>query len=154
MISVQQRKVLLLAASLGAAWLGAGGPARAGDRDPMVFRERGDASVYGDELQGKRTASGARFDQREPMAAHPSCRSAARPRSRTRTPARRSRSRSSTAGPTPRGAPSTCRRAPSAARRRQGDQGEGDAEVLIEATRDQVEEAIDTPGDERKVRSS
>jgi len=28
---------------------------------------------------------------------------------------------------------------------------EGDADVLIEATRDQVEEAIDTSGDEKKV---
>jgi uncharacterized protein YraI len=45
--------------------------ADAGGDGAVVFREEGEASVYGDEFQGKRTASGERFDQAKPQAAHP-----------------------------------------------------------------------------------
>jgi rare lipoprotein A len=37
----------------------------------VVFREKGEASVYDDKFQGKKTASGDKFDQRKPVAAHP-----------------------------------------------------------------------------------
>ena len=42
-----------------------------GDDAQPVFREEGEASVYSDEFQGKKTASGERFDQKKPVAAHP-----------------------------------------------------------------------------------
>lgn len=45
--------------------------AGAGDGDAVVFREKGEASVYDDKFQGKKTASGERFDQKKPQAAHP-----------------------------------------------------------------------------------
>jgi rare lipoprotein A len=152
MIPVRQRKVLLLAASLGAAWPGAGGPARAGDRDPVVFRERGDASVYGDELQGRRTASGARFDQREPMAAHPELPLGSGATVTNPDIGEKVEVEIVDRGPHAKErdldlSESAVRRLGIAKEIRE----EGDAEVLIEATRDQVEEAIDTPGDERKV---
>ena len=43
----------------------------ADDDGRLVFREEGRATVYADKFQGRRTASGARFDQGRPMAAHP-----------------------------------------------------------------------------------
>ena len=42
----------------------AGDHARAED-DPVVFREEGEASYYGKGFNGKKTASGERFDQDE-----------------------------------------------------------------------------------------
>lgn len=45
--------------------------AAAGNDDAVVFREKGEASVYDDKFQGKKTASGERFDQKKPQAAHP-----------------------------------------------------------------------------------
>jgi rare lipoprotein A len=39
--------------------------------DDAEFREKGVASFYGHAHQGKRTASGARFDEHELTAAHP-----------------------------------------------------------------------------------
>lgn len=38
---------------------------------PVVFREEGEASFYGDDFAGKPTASGETFDPDEPTAAHP-----------------------------------------------------------------------------------
>jgi rare lipoprotein A len=52
------------------AALGASVTASAGEGG-VVFREEGKASYYDDKFQGKKTASGERFDQREPVAAHP-----------------------------------------------------------------------------------
>jgi len=51
-----------------AAGSGGGG---AGDKDAVVFREEGKASYYDDKFQGKKTASGDRFDQKKAVAAHP-----------------------------------------------------------------------------------
>src|SRR5690242_13251361 len=43
-----------------------------GGGDRPVFRQQGQASYYGEEFKGKKTASGERFDPRKPVAAHPS----------------------------------------------------------------------------------
>jgi rare lipoprotein A len=152
MISVQQRKVLLLAASLGAAWPGAGGPARAGDRDPVVFREEGEASVYGDELQGKRTASGARFDQREPMAAHPELPLGSAATVTNPDTGEKVEVEIVDRGPHAKGrvldlSEGAVQQLGAAKEIRE----EGDAEVLIEATEGQVERAIEEPEDQEKV---
>ncbi len=66
----------LAAAAALAAASGVVAPARAGEaagagEGGVVFREEGKASYYDDKFQGKKTASGERFDQREPVAAHP-----------------------------------------------------------------------------------
>jgi rare lipoprotein A (peptidoglycan hydrolase) len=154
----------------------------------VVFRERGEASVYGDELQGRRTASGARFDQREPMAAHPELPLGSQATVTNPETGRKVEVEIVDRGPHVEGrvldlSEGAVRRLGVAREIRE----EGDAEVLIEATsgptetfgthggppqtqqeqrlggqeigiirtgqstRDQVEEAIDTPGDERKV---
>src|SRR3954452_1667456 len=47
------------------------GLAHAGEQGPVVFKEEGKASYYGDEFQGQKTATGERFDQNQLTAAHP-----------------------------------------------------------------------------------
>jgi rare lipoprotein A len=72
---VNARIAILGLAATAAVALAAPGvaPALAGDgqEGAVVFREEGKASYYDDKFQGKKTASGERFDQREPVAAHP-----------------------------------------------------------------------------------
>ena len=46
-------------------------PVVAQDAGTVVFQEEGKASYYGDELQGQKTASGAKFDPDAMTAAHP-----------------------------------------------------------------------------------
>ena len=152
MIPVRRYKVLLLAAALGAAWPGAGGPARAEDRDPVVFREEGEASVYGDEFQGKRTASGERFDQREPMAAHPELPLGSAATVTNPDTGRKVEVEIVDRGPHAKGR--VLDLSESAATQlgvAEEIKEEGEAEVRIEATKDQVEKAIDTPKEEEKV---
>ena len=152
MIPVRRYKVLLLAASLGAAWPGARGPARAEDRDPVVFREEGAASVYGDELQGKRTASGERFDRREPTAAHPDLPLGSEATITNPATGRKVEVEIVDRGPHAKGrvldlSEGAVQQLGAAEEIRE----EGEAEVLIEATKGQVEQAIEEPGDEKKV---
>lgn len=59
-----------IAAAALAALIMLGPIAQAGE--PVVYREVGKASFYGDELAGQRTASGARYDPKALTAAHPS----------------------------------------------------------------------------------
>lgn len=47
------------------------GQALGQDAGTVVFQEEGKASYYGDELQGQKTASGAKFDPDAMTAAHP-----------------------------------------------------------------------------------
>jgi rare lipoprotein A len=127
-------------------------PAVAGDDGRVVFREEGRASVYGDEFQGRRTASGERFDQAKPVAAHPelplgSAATVVNPETGARVevevvdrgPHAKGRIVDlSEAAATRLGVEEEVRR-------------EGDAEVRIEATEGQVEEAIESPKEVRKV---
>jgi rare lipoprotein A len=41
------------------------------EQAPLVYQEEGKASYYSDKFQGKKTASGEKFDQGQPLAAHP-----------------------------------------------------------------------------------
>jgi rare lipoprotein A len=69
---VVARIVVLGVALLAAAPVVAAAAAEeAAGEGGLVFREKGEASYYSDEFQGKRTASGERFDQAKPLAAHP-----------------------------------------------------------------------------------
>src|SRR5689334_19440398 len=54
--------VLLVPSAMAFARDGGGRP---------VFRQEGQASYYGEEFKGKRTASGERFHPGKPVAAHP-----------------------------------------------------------------------------------
>jgi rare lipoprotein A len=138
----------------GAALAGllAATPAIAGDDGRVVFREEGRASVYGDELQGRRTASGERFDQAEPVAAHPelplgSAATVVNPETGARVEVE-----VVDRGPHAKGRIVDLSEA--AARRlgiEEEVRREGDAGVRIEATEGQVEEAIDGPGEVGKV---
>jgi rare lipoprotein A len=61
------RTSILLALTLLAACAEAGEQAR-----EMVPAQTGEASIYADKFEGRKTASGERFDQDKPTAAHPS----------------------------------------------------------------------------------
>ena len=63
--------ITFLIAAIAAAWVHTAGRAAAEDQNPVVFEEKGTASFYGAELQGKKTASGERFDPDAMTAAHP-----------------------------------------------------------------------------------
>jgi rare lipoprotein A len=136
----------LLALGLAAGWLA--GPARAGEQDPVVFREEGKASYYGDEFQGKKTASGERFDQRDLTAAHPEL-----PMGSEVTVTNPDTGKEVEVEVNDRG-PYTDGRAidlSKAAAKELGITKQGVADVEIEATKDQVEQAIDSLKEEKKV---
>ena len=125
---------------------------RAGDDGRVVFREEGAASVYGDELQGEKTASGKQFDQREPTAAHPEL-----PLGSEVTVINPDTGKKIEVEITDRGPHNKSHDLDlsEAAARRLGVLAEirnkGKAEVRIEATEGQVEKAIDGPEDVSKV---
>ncbi len=57
--------------SARAEWLGAGGSTDTSEKPAAWTVEEGTASYYGSRWNGRRTSSGAIFDQREMTAAHP-----------------------------------------------------------------------------------
>ena len=130
----------------------AGAGADAGDDGRVVFREEGRASVYGDELQGKKTASGERFDQAKPVVAHPelplgSAATVVNPETDARVEVE-----VVDRGPHAKGRVVDLSEA--AARRlgiEEEVRREGEAGVRIEATEGQVEEAIGSPKEVGKV---
>jgi len=65
-MSKKSRKAVLFSAGL----LLLAGVARAEEPAP-AYEEKGEASFYGADFQGKKTASGEKFDQNEKTAAHP-----------------------------------------------------------------------------------
>lgn len=138
---------LALLLAPGAVALGAD----ADDRT-VIFRERGEASVYGDEFQGRRTASGERFDQDEPTAAHPELPLGTEITVTNPDTGEKVRLEVNDRGPYARGRDLDLSEA---AAKRLGATEEirkrGDAEVRIEVTEGQAEEAIDRPVHARKV---
>ena len=60
----------LLATGFAVLLAGHVGTAQSAD-EPVVMTQQGRASFYGGKFHGKRTASGARFNQHELVAAHP-----------------------------------------------------------------------------------
>jgi rare lipoprotein A (peptidoglycan hydrolase) len=131
---------------------GGGAEERAGDDGQVVFREEGKAFVYGDELQGERTASGKRFDQHEPTAAHPEL-----PLGSEVTVINPDTGKKIEVEITDRGPHSKSHDLDlsEAAARGLGVlpeiRKEGEAEVRIEATEGQVEQAIESPKEVTKV---
>lgn len=116
--------------------------------DPVVFREEGEASYYGDELEGEKTASGEPFDPDKLTAAHPEL-----PLGSEVTVTNPDTGQSVEVEVNDRG-PFVGDRdidLSEAAAKELGITEEGVAEVEIEATKSQVEEAIDTPKEQPKV---
>ena len=123
-------------------------PARAADKDPVVYREEGQASYYADKFDGKTTASGERFDQDKLTAAHPEL-----PLGSEVTVKNPDTGKEVTVEVNDRG-PYVGDRdidLSKAAAKKLGITKEGVAEVEIEATKSQVEEAIDSPKEQPKV---
>jgi rare lipoprotein A (peptidoglycan hydrolase) len=139
---------LTLAALAGLAWL-ATGPVLAEDaKDPVVFREEGEASYYGDQFQGRKTASGERFDQKDMTAAHPELPLGSEVTVENPETGKKVEVEINDRGPYAKGRDIDLSKA---AAQRLGITEEGVAEVEIEATKSQVEEAIDHPKEEPKV---
>jgi rare lipoprotein A len=136
------------AAVAGVAWLGVPGPAPAEDQNPVVFREEGEASCYGEVFQGKPTASGEPFDQDGMTAAHPEL-----PLGSEVTVTDPSTGKQVEVEVNDRGPFVDGRRIDlsKGAAEELGITKEGIAEVEIEATKEQVEKAIDAPKDAGKV---
>lgn len=131
---------------LGCLWCGQA--VQAQDDDPVVFREEGEASFYGDQFHGKATASGETFDQDKLTAAHPEL-----PLGSEVTVTNPESGKSVEVEVNDRG-PYAGDRAidlSKAAAEELGIVEEGVAEVEIEATKTQVEEAIAAPEEQPKV---
>jgi peptidoglycan lytic transglycosylase len=130
----------------GVAWLAVPGPAPAEDQNPVVFREEGEASYYGEQFQGKPTASGEPFDQDDMTAAHPEL-----PLGSEVTvtdPSTGKQVEVNDRGPFVDGRSIDLSKG---AAEELGITEEGVAKVEIEATKEQVEEAIDRPKEAGEV---
>lgn len=139
---------LLLATLASLAWIAAGPVAAEDAKDPVVFREEGKASYYGDQFQGRKTASGERFDQRDMTAAHPELPLGAEVTVKNPDTGKEVEVEINDRGPYAKGRDIDLSKA---AARELGITKEGVAEVEIEATKSQVEEAIDHPKEAPKV---
>ena len=118
------------------------------NQDPVVFREEGEASYYGEQFQGKPTASGEPFDQGGMTAAHPELPlgtevTVTNPETGTQV-----EDEVNDRGPYADGRKIDLSKG---AAEELGIVEDGVAEVEIEATKEQVEEAIDTPKEADKV---
>lgn len=136
---------LLLAGTIAAA----AHPARAENAGATpVFKEKGEASFYGPEFQGKATASGDRFDQSKLTAAHPEL-----PLGSKATVTNPETGKTVEVEINDRGPYADDRSIDlsKAAAKKIGVVKDGVAEVEIEATKEQVEEAIDKPAETPKV---
>jgi rare lipoprotein A len=117
-------------------------------QDRPVFRQEGQASYYGKEAQGKRTASGERFDRREPVAAHPTLPLGSEVTVKSPETGKEVTVKVLDRGPNVPGRDIDLSKA---AAKRLGITKEGVAPVEIEATKGQVEKAIDAPQEVPKV---
>jgi rare lipoprotein A len=136
------------AAVAGVAWLAVPGPAPAEDQNPVVFREEGEASYYGEEFQGKPTASGEPFDQDGMTAAHPELPLGSEVTVTDSSTGKQVEVEVNDRGPFVDGRSIDLSKG---AAEELGITEEGVAEVEIEATKEQVEKAIDAPQDAGKV---
>jgi rare lipoprotein A len=137
------------AASLGLALLVPGTSGFADEaRDRPVFRQEGQASYYGDREQGKKTASGERFDPREPVAAHPVLPFGSEVTVKSPETGKEVTVKVIDRGPN---VPDRDIDLSKGAARKLGITKEGVAPVEIEATKGQVEKAIDAPQEVPKV---
>ena len=119
---------------------------RVDDDGTLVFREEGQATVYGDELQGRKTASGERLDQNKPVAAHPKLPLGSEATVLNPDTGKKVEVEVIDRGPHAKGLDiDLSKAAAKAIGLTEEIRKEGRAEVRIEATKEQVEEAIDTP---------
>jgi rare lipoprotein A len=128
----------------GIAWLAVPGPVPAEDQNPVVFREEGEASYYGDQFQGKPTASGEPFDQGGMTAAHPELPLGSEVTVTDPGTGKQVEVEVNDRGPYAHGRSIDLSKG---AAEELGITEEGVAEVRIEATKEQVEKAIDAPED-------
>ena len=137
-------------ASLAAiAILAAAGPVLAQESDDaVVFQEEGQASYYGPGFDGRPTASGERFDQDAMTAAHPKLPLGAEVTVTDPATGRQVEVEVNDRGPYADGRDIDLSQG---AAKQLGITQEGVAKVTIEATKGQVEEAIDRPKDAPKV---
>lgn len=118
--------------------------------DPVVFKEKGQASYYSDKFQGKETASGEKFDQNKPVAAHPELPLGSEATVRNPETGEEIEVQVVDRGPFVKDREIDLSK--SAAREIGIDAEKGVAEVEIEATKEQVEQAIDDPDKAGKVK--
>lgn len=139
---------LLLTAALGAVWLAWGQPVLAEDDGKVVYREEGEASYYSDKFQGRKTASGERLDQNDLTAAHPELPLGSEATVIDPDTGKKVEVEIIDRGPHVEGRDIDLTKA---AAKKLGITKEGVAEVRIEATKEQIEEAIDSPKEAKKV---
>jgi len=137
-----------VAASLAVMLLLAGAVRAQEATGPKVFEEEGEASYYGSELEGKKTASGERFDPDELTAAHPSLPLGSKATVTNEENGKKVEVEINDRGPYAKGREIDLSRE---AAEKLDLIEEGTAEVTIEATESQVEEAIDKPSETPKV---
>jgi rare lipoprotein A len=134
--------VLLLIAAVGA--LSMVGSALGQAPDGLVFKEEGQASYYGGQFHGRTTASGQPFDQNAMTAAHPTLPLGAEVTVTDPATGRRVEVEVNDRGPYAGGRDIDLSRG---AANKLGITQEGVAKITIEATKQQVEEAIERPKD-------
>jgi rare lipoprotein A len=116
--------------------------------DPVVYREEGKASYYGDKFDGKPTASGERFDQGKLTAAHPELPLGSEVTVKNPETGKEVDVEVNDRGPYAKGRDIDLSKA---AAKELGITQDGVAPVEIEATKSQVEQAIESPKEEPKV---
>jgi rare lipoprotein A len=141
--------MLRRAVALGLACLLPGPALLVEEQAPLVYQEEGKASYYSDKFQGKKTASGEKFDQGKPAAAHPEL-----PLGSKATVENPETGKSVEVEIVDRGPHAKDRDidlSKAAARKIGLERKEGVEEVEIKATTEQVKAAIETPEDAKKV---
>lgn len=119
-----------------------------GSADTIVFKEEGQASYYGGSFHGRTTASGERFDQNAMTAAHPKLPLGSAVTVTDPATGRQVEVEVNDRGPFAEGRDIDLSQG---AAKKLGITQKGVAEVTIEATKQQVEEAIDQPKEVPKV---
>ena len=124
------------------------GPGLAQDAGTVVFQEEGKASFYGDELKGQKTASGAKYDPDAMTAAHPTLPLGTAVTVTDPATDKQVEVEINDRGPFAKGRDIDLSKG---AAEKLGIAGKGVAEVKIEATKQQVEQAIGAPAEAPKV---
>ena len=139
--------IVLPIAAIG--WLSmAGSTLGQGSDHAVVFKEEGQASYYGGQFHGRATASGQPFDQNAMTAAHPKLPLGAEVTVTDTATGRQVEVEVNDRGPYAGGRDIDLSQG---AAKQLGITQEGVAKVTIEATKGQVEKAIDRPKDAPKV---
>lgn len=133
---------------LALGWLAVAATAVRAQQDPLVYREEGEASYYADRFDGKKTASGERFDQDKLTAAHPALPLGSEVTVRNPDTGKEVQVEVNDRGPY---AGDRDIDLSKAAAKELGITKEGVAAVEIEATKAQVERAIDSPNEQPEV---